>query len=282
MPVPIRISERLVAGIKRYQPVLVSAKSRDVNESDTVTIIKDILSDVFGYDKYAEITSEHQIRGTFCDLALKMDGELRLILEAKAIGIELKDMHVKQAVDYAANQGVDWVVLTNGESWRIYRIIFAKPIGQELVLEFSFSALSSRSTGDIETLHLLSRESWAKSLLGDYHTQRQALSRFFIGAMLLSEPVLEILRRELRKVSPGVRIDMDEISSVLSGEVIKRDVLEGEKAEEAKKKIQRLYRKVAQEKASSKSPGDERASAETPDSDTDENSSGGGESPPEV
>lgn len=248
MPVPTKIADRFIAGIKRFQPVVASAKSRDVNESDTVTIIKDILSEVFGYDKYAEITSEYQIRGTYCDLALKLGGELRLLIEAKAIGLELKEFYVKQAVDYAANQGVEWVVLTNAELWRVYKVTFAKPIGQELVLEFSFSALNPRSANDLDTLYLLSKESWSKSLLGDYHTQRQALSRFFIGGMILSEPVLEVLRRELRRISPGVRIETDEITAVLTYDVLKRDVLEGDKADEAKKKIQAIYRKMAKDR----------------------------------
>ena len=37
--VPKKIYERLVAGIKQFQPVLASAKSCDVNEADTVAII---------------------------------------------------------------------------------------------------------------------------------------------------------------------------------------------------------------------------------------------------
>src|SRR3954452_11641999 len=111
---PKRAAERITAGLKRFQPILASAKSRDVNESDTVVIVGDMLQEVFGYDKYTEITSEHSIRGTFCDLAVKVDSALAALIEIKAIGLDLKDGHVKQIVDYAANQGVDWVVLTNG------------------------------------------------------------------------------------------------------------------------------------------------------------------------
>ena len=44
-------------------------------------------------------------------------------------------------------------------------------------------------------------------MLGEYHTQRLALSRFFIGAIVLSEPVLDVVRRELRKISPDVKIE---------------------------------------------------------------------------
>lgn len=242
--IPKKVSERLIAGIKRYQPILVAAKARDVGEADTVTIIKDMLSDIFGYDKYAELTSEFAIRGTFCDLATKIDGVLQTLIEVKAIGLELKDHHVKQAIDYAANQGVDWVLLTNGMCWRVYRLIFAKPIDQELVVDIDFSELNPRSEQDIELLYLWCKEGWQRSVLGDYHTQKQALSRFFIGAMLQNDPVLEVIRRELRRLSPDVRIDIEQIRAVLINEVIKREVIEGDKADEARKKIARAASKA--------------------------------------
>jgi len=146
-----------------------------------------MLSDIFGYDKYAEITSEFSIRGTYCDLAIKLDNNLETLIEAKAIGLELKEQYVKQAVDYAANQGIDWVLLTNGVVWRVYHLVFAKPIEQELVLEFDATNLSSRSDKDIETLYLLCKEGWQKSALGEYHTKKQALSRFFVGAILQTD-----------------------------------------------------------------------------------------------
>ncbi|MBM4076860.1 MAG: restriction endonuclease subunit R, partial [Planctomycetes bacterium] len=112
--IPTKVKTRIASELKRFQPILSSAKARDVNESDTVTIVVDLLQYIFGYDKYSEITSEHSIRSTFCDLAIKINGSLALLIEVKSIGTELKDNHIKQAVDYGANQGIDWVVLTNG------------------------------------------------------------------------------------------------------------------------------------------------------------------------
>jgi hypothetical protein len=44
-PLPKRVKDRLAAGVKKYQPVLSLAKSRDVNESDTVAILNEILGD---------------------------------------------------------------------------------------------------------------------------------------------------------------------------------------------------------------------------------------------
>ena len=202
MAIPKKVAERLVAGIKRYQPILAAAKNRDVGETDTVTIVKDMLADVFGYDKYAELTSEHAIRGTYCDLAIKLDGKLTKLLEVKAIGIDLKDAHVKQAIDYAANQGVDWVLLTTGARWCVYRVFFTKPIQQELVVDIEFSNLNPRSENDLELLYLWCKEGWQRSALGDFHAQKQALSRFFLGAVLTSTPALEVVRRELRRITP--------------------------------------------------------------------------------
>ena len=165
-----------------------------------------MLADIFGYDKYSELTSEFAIRGTYCDLAIKLDSKLSTLIEVKAIGIDLKESHVKQAIDYAANQGVDWVLLTNGVRWCVYHVLFTRPIQQELVIDIDFSALNPKSSSDIETLYLWCKEGWQRSALGEFHTQKQALSRFFLGAMIVSDTVLEVVRRELRRVSPDVRI----------------------------------------------------------------------------
>lgn len=246
--IPSKVADRIQAGIRRFQPILASAKLRDLGESDTVTIVVDMLADVFGYDKYTEITSEYAIRGTYCDLAIKLDGALRMLVEVKAIGIDAKEAHVKQAVDYAANQGVDWVILTNGLNWRIYRIVFAKPINQELVVEIDFSHLSAKSAKDVESLFLLCKEGWVKSVLGEYHTQKQALNRFFLGNLVISEAVLQVIRRELRRISPDVRVEIDDIKSVLVSEVLKRDVVEGEQAESAKRKLAKSAGKLLRTK----------------------------------
>src|SRR5688572_12093189 len=167
--VPKRVVERLVSGLKRYQPVLEAARARDVNESDTSMIVSDMLAEVFGYDKYTEITRELCIRGTYCDLAIRIDQKFQFLIEVKPIGVELKEQHAKQVVDYAANQGVEWVALTNGVSWKVYRVSFAKPIDKELVVDLAIQTLSGKNEDDLAKLFLLSRESIVKSALEEYH-----------------------------------------------------------------------------------------------------------------
>ena len=215
MNIPNKISDRLSMGLKRFQPILIAAKSRDVNESDTSMIVTDMMAELYGYDKYNEVTRELCIRGTFCDLATKIDGKIQMIIEIKAIGLELKESHLKQAIDYAANKGIDWVALTNGHLWRVYRVVFSKPIDFELVLDIDLLLLSPKDESHIESLYLLTRESIMKSGLSAYHDQRQATNKFYLGAILLSDPILEAVRREMRRLSPDVRMPIDDLRKAL-------------------------------------------------------------------
>ena len=261
MAVSNKVAERLADGLKRFKPILESAKTRDVNESDTSMIVTDMLADLFGYDKYSEVTRELCIRGTYCDLATKIDGKFRMIVEVKAIGLDLKDQHTKQGVDYAANQGIEWVGVTNGFQWRVYRVIFGKPIAQELVLDINLLAMSPRNDADIDALYLLTRESIVKSALDAYHDHLQATNRYYLAAAVLSDPVLEIVRRELKRISTDVRISVEELREALSVQALKRDVIEGEKATEARKKLSRASNKMLRIKKEDEREESPRAAA---------------------
>lgn len=241
--IPQKIQSRITEGLKRFQPIIESAKLRDVSESDTVVLLTGVLSEILGYDKYIDITTEFAIRGTYCDLALKIDGKLALLLEAKAIGIELKEQHVKQAVDYAANKGVEWVILTNAVSWRIYKVVFSKPIQNILICDINFLNLKPKASQDIEQLFLLTREAVAKSSLEDYFTQKQATNRFMIGNLLCEDSILSVLKKELKNIYPDIKVSNDEIKNVLTLDVIKREIFAGEEAEDAKRKIQKINKK---------------------------------------
>jgi len=239
MAIPKRVCDRITGCLKPYQTVLAQQRDRDVSEADTVTIIKDLLSDLFGYDKYAELTSEHSIRGTYCDLAVKLDAKLAFLIEVKAIGVELKDGHVKQAIDYAANQGVDWVALTNGIEWRLYRVLFQKPIDKQEIATFNLLQMSARNKGDLEKLYLLTREGFTKSALAEYSDRKEATSRYMLAALILgSEAVKTTLRREIRRVS-DLLVEPEVIDRMLREEVLKRDAIEGPEADGAAKRVAR-------------------------------------------
>jgi Type I restriction enzyme R protein N terminus (HSDR_N) len=234
-----KLEDRLSTTLKRFQSILSTARARDVNESDTVVIVTDLLAEMFGFDKYTEITSEYAIRGTYCDLALKIEDKLQLLTEVKAIGLDLKDAHIKQALDYGVNLGVEWVALTNGVIWKIYRVIYGQPIESEEVLTLDLLSINPRNLGQLELLYPMTREGIIKGALPDHYAQRQARNKFLLAALLLSDPVLDTLRRELRRLQPDIRISNEELSEELEREVLKREVVEGPKAGEARKTLQK-------------------------------------------
>ncbi|MCD6068977.1 MAG: type restriction enzyme terminus family protein [Bacteroidetes bacterium] len=250
--IPAKIQSRLSEGLKKFQPIVEGAKIRDINESDTVVILTGILSEIFGYDKYTDITTEMAIRGTYCDLALKVNNKVEILLEAKAAGIELKEQHVKQAVDYASNKGIDWVILTNGVNWKVYKILFTKPIQNILVCDINFLHLKHKSQDDLEILFLLSKEGVSKKSLEDFFTQKQATNRFMIGNILTCDSVISSIKKELKGIYPDIKVTNEEIHNVLMKEVIKREITEGEEAEEAKKKIIKALKKKEKAKTTSK------------------------------
>lgn len=238
--VPAKVKDRLTISVKKFQPIVKKAQAADINESDTVTIVSDILSDVFGYDKYNEITSEFAIKKTFCDLAIKINGTPKLLIECKAAGLNLKENHIRQAVDYGSNSGVEWVILTNAVNWMVYSISFGRPVTAELVYEFSFADVNMKKQNDMELLYYLTKEAMTKgnkTSLDEFHVQQQLVNKFTVSQILLSGPVLDSIRKTIKKISADAKPTNEEIARIISEEIIKRDVLDDEKTQEAKKKI---------------------------------------------
>jgi hypothetical protein len=73
-------------------------------------------------------------------------------------------------------------------------------------------------------------------------------SRFNLAAIILSEPILHAIRREVKRLDPDVRISVEEITEALKHEVLKRDVFEGEKAAEAQKLIAKAASKALRQR----------------------------------
>lgn len=248
MKIAKKVHDRLVAGLKRYQPIVRKLAERDVSEADTVTVIKDMLTDIFGYDKYAELTSEQQIRGTFCDLAIKVEGKVHYLAEVKSAGTTLNENHLRQAVNYGAHEGIEWILLTNGIIWKVYRIKFSQPIDWEEVYCFDMGQISSRSADDLGKLFMLCRESISTDALKAFHKQAQIFNRFVVAELLQSDGVVSALRKEMRRLFDMKTLDT-ELRALLANDVIKRDALDGDGPKAAKATIKKATSGLAKRTA---------------------------------
>ena len=106
-----------------------------------------------------------------------------------------------------------------------------------------------RSPQVLECIGNLSREGFAQSSMTTFFQQRQVTNKFALAAMLLSEPMLQALRREVRRLGQGVRVEVDELRGVLETEVLKRDVFDGDDAKQAADFVRRANRAADRAKA---------------------------------
>jgi hypothetical protein len=249
MKIAKKTQDRLVAGLKKYQPIVRKLAERDISEADTVTVIKDMLTDIFGYDKYTELTSEQQIRGTFCDLAIRVEGKVHYLAEVKSAGTTLNENHLRQAVNYGAHQGIEWVLLTNGIIWKVFRIKFGQPIDWEEVYQFDMGALSTRAQDDLAKLYMLCRESISTDALQAFHKQAQILNRYVIAELLQGDAAVGTIRKELRRLFDGLKVTDDELRVFLTNDVIKRDALDGEAPKIAKALVKKATGALARKAA---------------------------------
>ena len=130
-------------------------------------------------------------------------------------------------------------MLTNGVDWQIYRIKFERPVGRELLCAFNFLDLNTRKKDDQEILYLLCKEGLSKDVIEKYQEHLMSVNKYIISAILQSDTGLNMLRRELKRVSPGTRVETDEISSILTADVLKRDVVEGDAIKEAQTRVKK-------------------------------------------
>lgn len=245
---PKKFLDRVAANLKRYQKITITQQKADVAEADTVTLVKDILADVFGYDKYEELTSEHQIKATFCDLAIKIGGKLRLLVEVKSAGSSLADNHLRQVIDYGAHQGIHWVILTNAVEWRLTRIYVANQISHEEVCRFSLPELSIKNEDHLRQMFLFAKEGLTTDAMDAFHQQAQLFNKFTVAAIMCSEPVITVVRRELRRLFPDLKVGNENLLALIENEVIKREAIEGEKAKEAGTRIRKAAAKLERAK----------------------------------
>jgi hypothetical protein len=263
MSMPAKFMKRALDGVKKYQSVIPILKKKDANESDTVTVVTDILQDVFGYDKYSEVTSEYAIRGTYCDLAIITGNthKIRFLIEVKAVSVALTDNHIKQAVDYGANAGVNWVILTNAERWMIYKIKFGKPIDKELVYEFNMLSVNEKTEKELAAIYAISKDGQQGSSIDDFYSNIQIKNKYIIGNLLVSDDIYSLIRKAIKKLFGDVKVTNEEIADMMANDIIKREIIDSDESRKARKDIEKRYKKIEKEKEKEKEQAETNAAS---------------------
>lgn len=142
-------------------------KNSKLNEEQTRYTLIDPVIRALGWDTedIDEVRSQFRFQSNDnpVDYALIIAGKPRLFLEAKALNGNLDDRKWShQIMGYASVAGVEWMVLTDGNEYRIYNSHATVPVAEKL---FRTVSVSHDVVQAKETLLLLSKERIMKNEL---------------------------------------------------------------------------------------------------------------------
>lgn len=188
---------KLNAALKSYAKTYLHGKITELDESGTRLMINAFLTNVLGYVPIEEVKTEYMIRGTYADYVVQLKGTRHFLVEVKALSFALVDKHLRQAINYGANEGIEWALLTNGKSFDLYRILFNKPIESRKVFSFDLSNAEhlKQAVGMVQFLH---KDSVANKGLDQLWSKAQGLDAHCIAGLLYSPQVVSFLKRTLK------------------------------------------------------------------------------------
>jgi predicted type IV restriction endonuclease len=197
----IQVRDRIAKQIKNFQKSAQVLIDQDAVEANTRLLITDFLCDALGFDKYADLDAELNVKGDFADYGIRINGQLVAVVEVKRIKQALNSSHLRQAESYALREGVEWVFLTNGQIWQIHHIDPRKNDKSDVQMVLQVDLLDSSIRTPKKTDHLVffSKEFLAKGRLEELWRAKAALSPKVISSAILSESSLTAIRREIRR-----------------------------------------------------------------------------------
>jgi predicted type IV restriction endonuclease len=213
---------RVRTAIQKFARPLADLAKRDANEGDTRLFVTDFLCDALGFDKYAELTTEYQVRGEFADYGIRLDKNLVAFIEVKRVSTKLGARHLRQVEMYAVNEGVEWMLLTNGAIWQVWHLMPGMPVMLDMVLEVDLLGTASLPAKAADMFYL-SREAMRRDQLDELWKARSATSARALAAVIRSNSVIDLIRKEIRRVT-GHRAEGPELLQ-LSNETVLRPEL---------------------------------------------------------
>jgi hypothetical protein len=187
------------ASLRKFARHFNDLREAKANESDTVAMLRRFFEEGLGYDGVKDISSETEMKGKYVDLCLKIDGNICLLVEAKAAAMQLRVRQIDQAKHYASENGFRWVLLTNGVDWNLYHVSFDENEGIEYDPAFEVTFADVKLNEAVEKLSLIHKRSINRDGLERYWERISALCAGSIGKAIFNESVLKVLRREIRR-----------------------------------------------------------------------------------
>ena len=189
---------KLQNALKGYFRQYLKNEPTELDESGTRIMVNTFLTDVLSFRAIEEVKTEYMIKGTYADYVVQLNGIRYFLVEVKGLSIKLSEKHLRQAINYGANEGIDWALLTNGKQYELHRIIFGKPIESKKVLSFDFSNPDDWKHC-VEQLQFLHKDSVSNDGLDFLWNKTQALDPLNVASLLYLPRVVDFIRHTLRR-----------------------------------------------------------------------------------
>ena len=194
--------------------------ARDANEGDTRLLVTDLLCEGLGYDKYEDLTTEYAVKGEFADYGVRIDKQLVAFIEVKRCTTKLGAKHLRQVEMYAVNEGVERMILTNGQVWQVWHLTPGLPVVLDLALEVDLLG-DEAAARKADTLFYLSRDAFKRRLIDDLFRTKAATSPKSLAAAILSEALAE----EVRPAMHGHQVSAKELVELMRDTVLRPEAV---------------------------------------------------------
>lgn len=212
--------QNIQESINNIMPRLNLSLERKDNESDTRLIIDQMLQNILGY-KIEDIKTEQRIEGRRADYVLSIKDRDVIVIEAKRMGMNLREQQTFQATSYGAHSGIKWVILTNGVVWQLYHISTGDKIETDLV--FTIELRDGLDEEEAYFFYLISKHGMSrKNLLRNLWKKISTLCYENIVSAILNEDVMSKIRTVLIKQT-GFKVTNDEVRNVIENNIFQLD-----------------------------------------------------------
>ncbi len=201
--------KKLHTRIKDYKKKYLLKKHSELDESGTRIMINAFLTSVLEYEELEEIKTEYAIRGTYADYVIQLGNVQHVIVEVKAIQLSLSDKHIRQAVNYGANEGISWVLLTNGQCFNLYRVIIDKKVSHKEIFSIDLNDTKGLKNSSLYFQYLTKR-CVSKGDLEKYWKKFLAVEPQNLCKYLYKKEIVNFLRRSIKK-DQGLSFSEDDI-----------------------------------------------------------------------
>jgi predicted type IV restriction endonuclease len=215
--------DRVRTAVRRCAKPLADLIARDANEGDTRLLVTDFLCDGLGYDKYEDLTTEYQVRGEFADYGVRIAKQLVAFIEVKRCTTKLGAKHLRQVEMYAVNEGVEWMILTNGQVWQVWHLTAGLPVVLDRALEVDLLG-EGGPTQKADIMFYLSKEAFKRHVIDELWKVKAATSAKSLAAVITGATVIEQIRKELRRQT-GHHIEAKELRDLIISGVVRADLL---------------------------------------------------------